>query len=192
MSRKVGYPITTLYIRGLTCHRDAWMCYQGRAWLVTIGLMGRYLYFQPLILTSTMLLGGRLSCYRGLTSRSLTCCLYLLNLGVKMLWAVIRRFWDFSLTGLQLVSGDWLVVVVNPDGSYLYSMPTIYQRGGLVCHHIPESRVSNHYLIYQRADLSPWCLNVLPGKGLTCHHWSDGLVLVLPASYSNLYYVVKG
>ena len=86
------------------------------------------------------------------------------------------------LAGLQLVwiRTDWLVV--NPDGSYLCSMPTIYQRGGLVCHHVPESRVSNYYLVYQRADLSPWCLNVLPGKGLTCHHWSDGLVIVLPAS----------
>ena len=51
---------------------------------------------------------------------------------------------------------DWLVVV-NPDGQFslFYAYYCFYQRGGLVCHHVLESRVSNYYRVYQRADLSP-------------------------------------
>jgi len=45
---------------------------------------------------------------------------------------------------------DWLVVV-NPDGQFslFYAYCCFYQRGGLVCHHVLESRVSNYYRVYQ-------------------------------------------
>ena len=123
----VGYPTSTLFIRGLTCHQEAWCVTRGGGWLVTEKPDGSVL----VLLASTMLSGGRLSCYRGLMSRSLTFYLFWLNLqfwhlGVRILWAVMRRFRDF-LTGLLLVftrRTDWLVVV-RPDEQLLYPLPTI-------------------------------------------------------------------